>query len=61
MTKEVDFYRVVGGGLNEFVKTVDVEAKSETELMKKIRAIKKEIASQRKYNLNGDTIWFRIN
>ena len=58
---EVDYYRHVGGGLREYVRTETVEAKSRTEFIRKIRVIKKDIASQRKYNLIADTITYRIN
>ena len=57
---EVDFYRHVGGGLREFVKTVFVKGTSKTDIMKQVRQIKKEIASECKYNLNGDTITYNI-
>ena len=58
---EVDYYRHVGGGLREYVRTEAVEAKSRTEFVRKVRAIKKDIASQRKYNIVADTITYRIN
>ena len=57
---EVDFYRHVGGGLRELVKTVSVEGTSGTDILKQVRKIKKEIAKECKYNLNGDTITYNI-
>ena len=58
---DVDFYRVVGGGLNEFVQTELFDATSKTDLMKQIRMTKKKIASESKYNINGDRIYYKIN
>ena len=57
---EVDFYRHVGGGLRELVKTVFVEGTSKSDIMKQVRQIKKEIASECKYNLKGDTITYNL-
>ena len=57
---EVDFYRHVGGGLNELVKTVQLEGTSETDIQNQIRQIKKELRSECKYNLNGDTITHKL-
>ena len=57
---EVDFYRHVSGGLRELVKTVQLEGTSESDIWKQIRQIKKEIASECKYSLNGDTITHKL-
>ena len=58
---EVDFYRHVSGGLRELVKTVQLEGTSKTDIIKQVRQIKKEIASECKYNLNGDTITYNLS
>ena len=57
---EVDFYRHVGGGLTEFVETCYFETTSETQLLKQVREIKKQISKKCKYNLNGDKITYKI-
>ena len=58
---DVEFYRTVCGGLNEFVQTEFFNATSKTDLMKQIRETKKKIASECRYNLNGDHIYYKIN
>ena len=57
---EVDFYRVVGGGLNEYVETDYFETTSQTSLMKQVREVKKQISKKCKYNINGDKITYKI-
>lgn len=57
---EVDFYRYVCGGLRELVKTVSVVGTSKSNILKQVRKIKKEIAKECKYNLNGDTITYNL-
>ena len=59
MCFEVDFYRHVGGGLRELVSTRYVEAKSESGAIKRIRELKKIIASECKYCTTGDTITYK--
>ena len=58
---DVEFYRTVCGGLNEFVQTEFFNATSKTNLMKQIRVTKKKIASECRYNLDGDHIYYKIS
>ena len=61
MEFEVDFYRLVGGGLREHVATKYVAANSESGALKVIRQLKKSIASECKYKTTGDTITYKYN
>ena len=58
---EIEYRRYVGGGLSELVDDETVEMNSKTAIIKHARQIKKEIASECKYNINGDYIVFKIN
>ena len=57
----VCFYRVVGMGLNELARSERLEATSQSDLMKQIQAIKKEVASMCKYNLKRDRVYHKIS
>ena len=56
----VEYRRYIGSSLSEFVKIDEIEATSKTDLMKKVRAEKKEIASKCKYNTKGDKVVYYI-
>lgn len=57
---EVDYYRVVGGGLNEFLDTEYHEVETKTELMKIIREHKKNFSKLCRYCITGDKIYTKI-
>ena len=58
---EIEYRRSVCGGLTELVDDETVELTSKTAILKHAREIKKMIASECKYNINGDHIFFKIN
>ena len=57
---EVEYHRAICGGLNELVKVEDLELPTKKDIYNHVRAEKKKIASECRYNTVRDNIFYKI-
>ena len=60
MKVDLTYYRHVLPGFSELVKTVVLEFKNKTQMMKHSRETKKKIAEECKYNLVRDNVYYIV-